>query len=112
MGIFGKTESKPVQQPPRPGTPPAAKAPAKPASRTPAPSATTDCVIGPKTAVKGDITGDENVLVEGTVEGTVKAGKAVVVGNFSNELKALRGSRNVYFARKPCAGGILEGFEA
>ena len=37
--------------------------------------------------------------------------KAVVVGNFSHELKALRGSRNVYFARKPCAGGVLEGMQ-
>ena len=34
---------------------------------------------------------------------------AVVVGNYSHELKALKGSRNVFFANKPCAGGILEG---
>jgi sucrose-phosphate synthase len=35
--------------------------------------------------------------------------KAVVVGNFSHELKPLKGSRNVYFAQKHFAGGILEG---
>jgi sucrose-phosphate synthase len=35
--------------------------------------------------------------------------KAVIVGNHSHELKALKGSRNVFFAKKPCAGGILEG---
>jgi cytoskeletal protein CcmA (bactofilin family) len=80
MGIFGKTESKPAQQPPRPSTPPAAKAPAKASSRTPAPSATTDCVIGPKTVVKGDITGDENVLVEGAVEGTIRISRDLRVG--------------------------------
>ena len=31
--------------------------------------------------------------------------KAVVVGNYSPELKVLKGSRNVYFAKKPCSGG-------
>lgn len=80
MGIFGKTESKPVQQAPRPGIPPAAQAPAKAPTRSPAPSATTDCVIGPKTVVKGDITGDENVLVEGTVEGTIRISRDLRVG--------------------------------
>lgn len=36
---------------------------------------------------------------------------AVVVGNYSHELKALKGSRNVFFARRACAGGILEGLQ-
>lgn len=35
--------------------------------------------------------------------------KAVVVGNYSPELKSLKGLRNVYFAKEACAGGILEG---
>lgn len=35
--------------------------------------------------------------------------RAVVVGNYSHELEPLRGSRNVYFAKSPCAGGIIEG---
>ncbi len=34
---------------------------------------------------------------------------AVVVGNYSHELDALKGSRNVFFAREACASGILEG---
>lgn len=34
--------------------------------------------------------------------------RAVVVGNYSPELDALRGAKNVYFAKQPCAGGILE----
>lgn len=33
----------------------------------------------------------------------------VVVGNYSHELEALRRVRRVYFAEKPCSGGILEG---
>jgi sucrose-phosphate synthase len=34
---------------------------------------------------------------------------AVVVGNFSPELRSLKGLRKVYFAKNVCAGGILEG---
>jgi sucrose-phosphate synthase len=34
---------------------------------------------------------------------------AVVVGNYSHELDALKGGRNVLFAKTPCAGGIIEG---
>ncbi len=36
---------------------------------------------------------------------------AVVVGNYSHELKELKGSRNVYFAKAHCAGGIIEGLK-
>ena len=36
---------------------------------------------------------------------------AIVVANYSSELDALRKSKHVYFARKPCAGGILEGLQ-
>jgi sucrose-phosphate synthase len=36
---------------------------------------------------------------------------AVIVGNFSAELKSMKKSRNVYFAQRHCAGGILEGIE-
>ena len=46
----------------------------------PAPSSTTECVIGAKTVVKGDITGEENLLVEGTVEGTIRISRDLRVG--------------------------------
>ena len=36
---------------------------------------------------------------------------AVVVGNYSHELEALKGGRNVFFAQSPCAGGIIEGLQ-
>jgi sucrose-phosphate synthase len=36
---------------------------------------------------------------------------AVVVGNYSHELNELKGSRNVYFAKANCAGGIIEGLK-
>jgi sucrose-phosphate synthase len=37
--------------------------------------------------------------------------RAVVVGNYSHELGSLKGSRNVYFAKSHCAGGITEGLK-
>jgi len=37
--------------------------------------------------------------------------RAVVVGNYSHELAALKGSRNVYFATGECAAGIIEGLK-
>ena len=37
--------------------------------------------------------------------------KGVVVGNYSSELDALKGRRNIYFAEDPLAGGILEGIQ-
>jgi sucrose-phosphate synthase len=36
---------------------------------------------------------------------------AIIVGNYSDELKQLKKSRNIYFASRHCAGGILEGIE-
>ncbi|MCF8049950.1 MAG: HAD-IIB family hydrolase [Desulfobacterales bacterium] len=36
---------------------------------------------------------------------------AVVVGNYSPEIKTLKGSRRVFFAKAPCAGGIIEGMK-
>jgi len=36
---------------------------------------------------------------------------AIVVANYSTELDVLRKSKHVYFAKQPCAGGILEGLQ-
>ncbi|MGM0787491.1 MAG: HAD-IIB family hydrolase [Thermodesulfobacteriota bacterium] len=51
--------------------------------------------------VSGDSGNDEEML-RGEQLG-------VVVGNYSPELKNLKGTKRVYFAKKPCTGGILEG---
>jgi cytoskeletal protein CcmA (bactofilin family) len=37
-------------------------------------------VIGTKTVVKGEITGDEDVIVEGTIEGQIRIGRDLRVG--------------------------------
>ncbi len=86
MGIFGKPETKPeLPTPPvRSVAPsPAAPAPATTPTRpvAPAPGAPgTACVIGTKTVVKGEITGDEDVIVEGTIEGQIRIGRDLRVG--------------------------------
>ena len=73
MGLFGKApDSKPTEPPAAPVSP----APAAPAQ----PGRTGSCVIGAKTTVKGEISGDEDVLVEGAVEGQVRIAKELRVG--------------------------------
>jgi cytoskeletal protein CcmA (bactofilin family) len=85
MGIFGKPETtKPVEPtaPVRPtAPPPAAPVPAAAARPAPSPPApTTTCVIGTKTVIKGEITGDEDIVVEGTIEGQIRIGRDLRVG--------------------------------
>ena len=90
MGIFGKAPDEkpaaavPPAVPPRPAAPapgPAAAAPAATRGAAPAPApAAGVCVIGAKTVLKGEITGDEDVVVEGTVEGEIKISRDLRVG--------------------------------
>ena len=78
MGIFGKPETRPPDPPP-PAAPRAAVAP--PPAATPQTSgARSVCVIGPKTTIKGELTGDEDVLVEGTVEGQIRISRDLRIG--------------------------------
>ena len=37
--------------------------------------------------------------------------RAVVVGNYSSELEKLKGQKNIFFAKAPYAGGILEAID-
>jgi cytoskeletal protein CcmA (bactofilin family) len=78
VGIFGKS---PEGKPPEPAATPARSGPAP--SPTPAsapPRSASNCVIGAKTLVKGEIRGDEEVLVEGTVEGHINIQRDLRVG--------------------------------
>src|SRR5262245_22573519 len=85
MGIFGKPpETKPV--PDSLGrtltpTPAPSVAPAPRGGSAAASSGTSStCVIGAKTVIKGEISGDEDVLVEGTIEGQVRIARDLRVG--------------------------------
>jgi cytoskeletal protein CcmA (bactofilin family) len=95
MGIFGKPDNKPgdppgaAPAPPRPMAPPGPPAPAThaaahaPATTAAAPVRTvspTLCVLGANTTVKGEILGDEDVVIEGTVEGQIRIGRELRIG--------------------------------
>jgi cytoskeletal protein CcmA (bactofilin family) len=79
MGLFGKEQDAKQPAPPAPAPRPAAPSPAPgPGASRAAGSA---CVIGAKTTVKGEITGDEDVLVEGNVEGQVRISRDLRVAS-------------------------------
>jgi len=89
MGIFGKPENKPAEpqssapQPPRPAAPAPAPAHAPSPAATAGPVRTvspTLCVLGANTTIKGEILGDEDVVIEGTVEGQIRIGRELRVG--------------------------------
>ena len=83
MGIFGSSDSKPPEPPPTAAKP---FSPAAPAEKergvgpAPAPSKPGTCVIAAKTVIKGEIMGDEDVVVEGNVEGQIKITRDLRVG--------------------------------
>jgi cytoskeletal protein CcmA (bactofilin family) len=90
MGLFGKPpDNKPEpaagQPAPRPAPAPAPAPAPGPAPRAaavaPVPSGgPTSCVVGANITVKGEITGDEDLLVEGTVEGQIRVSRELRVG--------------------------------
>ena len=72
MGIFGKNDSsRPPEPMPRPATSSAAHAAPANAPSAAAHRAGT-CVIGSRVQLKGELQGAEPVLVEGTIEGSVR----------------------------------------
>ena len=81
MGIFGNSESKPPEAPHLPARP-ASPAPADKERGVPAAAAAKPgtCIIASKTVIKGEITGDEDVIVEGNVEGQIRITRDLRVG--------------------------------
>jgi cytoskeletal protein CcmA (bactofilin family) len=92
MGIFGKApDDKPAPAPtsapvrpaapaPLPDRPAVAAAPHKGPQPALAPVSSTVCVIGAKTVLKGEITGEEDIVVEGTIEGQIRISRDLRVG--------------------------------
>jgi cytoskeletal protein CcmA (bactofilin family) len=84
MGIFGNSDSKPPEAPP----PTVARTVSSPPGErekgaSPAPAAGSrpgTCVIAAKTVIKGEITGDEDIVVEGNVEGQIRITRDLRVG--------------------------------
>ena len=87
MGIFGREpEGKPPEAPPPAARAVSAAAPdkEKDKDKTSSPAAALakpgTCVIGAKTIIKGEISGDEDVVVDGTVEGQIHITRDLRVG--------------------------------
>lgn len=81
MGLFGKSDAKPdtTTPAPRPAAP-AGPAPAAPAAPAPAAQAGSRAsVVAAKAVFKGEILGDEDVVVEGLVEGQVRISRELRV---------------------------------
>jgi cytoskeletal protein CcmA (bactofilin family) len=69
MGIFGKGSDEKARPAAPAAVSPGAAAPAPRAVAKPAGSA---CVIGAQTRIKGELSGDEDVVVEGRVDGDIR----------------------------------------
>ena len=81
MGFFGsKTPARPEgERIPQPSdTPKPAAAPAPAAFKTPAEVKT--AVIGPNIRIQGELSGDEDLVVEGRVEGKISVSKGLRIG--------------------------------
>jgi cytoskeletal protein CcmA (bactofilin family) len=82
MGIFGNSDSKPPEAGLLPTRPTSAPPEHKDKGSSPAPAAARPgtCVIAAKTVIKGEITGDEDIVVEGNVEGQIRITRDLRVG--------------------------------
>ena len=74
MSLFGKPDTKPAEPAPPPPRPSAAAPP--PVAR----SSSSPCVIGPKIKILGELSGDEDVLIEGQIEGEIRITRDLRVG--------------------------------
>ena len=97
MGIFGKSEGHPAARPLPSPSPSPSPVPPSPARGTAAPAGASPCLIGAKTRVKGEITGDEDVVVEGHVEGTIRISRDLRVGR-GGTVKATVSAQSVLVA--------------
>ena len=74
MSLFGKPDTKPAEPQPAPHRPSPSAGP--PVAR----ASSSACVIGPKIKIIGELSGDEDVLVEGQVEGEIRISRDLRVG--------------------------------
>ena len=90
MAFFGKTDNAPAPPSQPPSQPPAPNpTPNVPRERTPAPpppsavpasgASASTTVIGARMRVVGDVIGDEDVVVNGRIEGKIRVDRKVVV---------------------------------
>ncbi len=93
MALFGKPTPREAENDKSRG-PAAGAPPVPPAGRPETPTARTEAktaVIGPQVRIQGELSGDEDIVVEGRVEGKISVSKALRVGSGANvnaEIKA------------------------
>jgi cytoskeletal protein CcmA (bactofilin family) len=79
LGLFGKPDAKPDSPAPRPPAAPAAAAAIPASNPAPAVGASRASVIAAKAVFKGELLGDEDVVIEGLVEGQIRISREVRV---------------------------------
>jgi cytoskeletal protein CcmA (bactofilin family) len=70
---------KPAEAKYQPPAPAPAPAPAHTPAPAPAPKRGSNTLIGANLTIRGDISADENITIEGTVEGTIETSNDVIV---------------------------------
>jgi cytoskeletal protein CcmA (bactofilin family) len=93
MGIFGKSDPKPANSAPRPAPAVSAAPPVtSPTPAAPSPAAAPRAsLIGARAVLKGEVLGDDDVVVEGVLEGSVRISRELRVapgGRVSAEVHA------------------------
>lgn len=88
MGLFGKPDPRPAQEPAVPPSAPAAPRPS-----------TKNTVMGEKTRYVGKIDTDEALLVLGRVDGEIKSSSEVEIGE-TGEVKATISARSIVISGK------------
>jgi cytoskeletal protein CcmA (bactofilin family) len=99
VALFGnKPDSKAPDAPaPRPHPAPAPSA-SHAAAHPPVPKTPgAACVIGANTTIKGEISGDDDLVIEGRVEGDVRAGRELRIAQ-SGSVKATVHARSIVIA--------------
>lgn len=100
MALFGKTTPPREAENDRKGTSPAASAPVFGGPRSEEPSGRMEAkktVIGPQVRIQGELSGDEDIVVEGKVEGKITVSKSLRIGQNAHVSAEVR-AQNVVIA--------------
>jgi cytoskeletal protein CcmA (bactofilin family) len=81
-------KSEPEKLNPQPAPSPAVFAQPAPALRNPVPQTKECAVIGPTILIKGDLTGEEDLLIEGRVEGKIELRRHSITIGKNGRIKA------------------------
>jgi cytoskeletal protein CcmA (bactofilin family) len=78
--------------PPRPAPPPAPAVEARPQQPVAPPVRTSQTLLGATLSIRGDVTSEENITIEGVVEGTIETTRDVIVAAEGRVKAGIRGT--------------------